>query len=180
MPSLYTFSEYSPDWPLEFEREAGRLRGYFRDEIVAIHHIGSTSVPGLAAKPIIDLLPIIREIQTADTLTSQLEKDGYKAWGEYGQPGRRFFTRDRHGYRTHNIHIYAQGDPDIERHLAFCAYLRAHVDERREYEALKRDVFARFPANIDAYNDGKNDWIKRLEPIAIEWFRLRTGKTAPD
>ncbi len=65
MPSLYTFSEYSADWPLEFEREAARLRGYFKDEIIAIHHIGSTSVPGLAAKPIIDLLPVIRTIRNS-------------------------------------------------------------------------------------------------------------------
>ena len=170
MTSLYTFSEYSADWPLEFEREAGRLRGYFKDEIVAIHHIGSTSVPGLAAKPVIDVLPVIRHIETADALTSLLEKEGYRAWGEYGLAGRRFFTRDRGGYRTHNIHIYGEGHPDIERHLAFCAYLRAHADARKEYETIKRAAYARFPANIDGYMECKDEWIKQHEIIALDWF----------
>lgn len=172
MPSLYTFCEYSPDWPLEFEREAGRLRDFFKDEIVMIHHIGSTSVPGLAAKAIIDLLPVIRHIQAADELTPLLVMEGYRAWGEYGLPRRRFFTRDRDGYRTHNIHIYGEGNPEIDRHVAFCTYLRFHEKERKEYEMLKRKVFAQNSTNIDAYNDGKNDFIKHLEPIAIEWYRL--------
>jgi GrpB-like predicted nucleotidyltransferase (UPF0157 family) len=173
LPSLYTFSEYSPDWPREFEREAARLRGYFKDEIITIHHIGSTSVPGLAAKPIIDLLPVIKTIDTADQMTGLLEKEGYRAWGEYGLAGRRFFTKDRNGYRTHNIHIYAEGHPDIERHVAFCLYLRSHEKERRDYEALKRDLFAKFPANIDHYTDGKTSFITHLELIATEWYRLK-------
>lgn len=171
MPSLYTFCEYSADWPLEFEREAGRLRGYFKDEIITIHHIGSTSVPGLAAKPVIDLLPVIRDIKAADTLTPLLEKEGYRAWGEYGLTGRRFFTKDRNGYRTHNIHIYEEGNLDILRHVAFCAFLRAHPDTCKEYEAVKRIAYAKHPANIDAYNDAKNDWIKALETKTIEWFK---------
>ncbi len=170
MPSLYTFCEYSPDWPLEFEREAGRLRGFFKDEIIAIHHIGSTSVPGLAAKPVIDLLPVVRDIKTVDALTPQLEKEGYRAWGEYGLAGRRFFSKDRNRYRTHNIHIYEEGHPDIVRHLAFCAYLRANPDACRAYETIKRLAYAKHPSNIDAYNDAKNDWIKELEPVALEWY----------
>lgn len=171
MPSLYTFCEYSPDWPREFEREAARLRGYFRDEIIDIHHVGSTSIPGLAAKAIIDLLPVVKNIEAADKLTPQLEKEGYRAWGEYGLAGRRFFTKDRNGYRTHNIHIYGEGNPDILRHVAFCAYLRAHDRECREYEALKRGLFAKYPADIDRYTDGKTEFITRLEPVAIDWYK---------
>jgi GrpB-like predicted nucleotidyltransferase (UPF0157 family) len=171
MPSLYTFSEYSPDWPLEFEREAARLRGYLHDAIVTIYHIGSTSVPGLAAKPVIDLMPVVSSIQMVDELTPHLEKEGYRAWGEYGLRGRRFFTRDRNNFRTHNIHIYPAGHPDIVRHLSFCAYLRHHDIERREYETVKRDAYAHHPANIQGYMDGKDGFIKRLEPIAMEWYK---------
>src|SRR5512133_3544140 len=171
MTSLYTFSEYSSDWPQEFEREAARLRGYFHSVIITIHHIGSTSIPGLAAKPIIDLLPVVSSIQTVDDLTPILEKEGYRAWGEYGLPGRRFFTRDRNGYRTHNIHVYPEDHPDIERHVAFSTFLRHHAVERKEYEAVKRAAFAKYPTDINGYMDEKNDWIQNLEPIAIEWFR---------
>ena len=170
MPSTYTFTDYSPEWPVTFKREAGRLRELLRDELIIVHHIGSTSVPGLAAKPIIDLLPLVRNISHVDDRTPMLEDAGYKAWGEYGLPGRRFFTKDRRAYRTHNIHIYQVGDPDIERHLAFCAFLRSYEQMRNEYEALKRASYARHPANIAAYNDEKNVWIKRIEQVALDWY----------
>ncbi len=171
MPSLYTYCDYDCEWPAQFALEATRLQQLLGDEIVIVHHIGSTSVPGLASKPIIDLLVEVRDIVRIDALTGRLQEAGYRAWGEYGLPGRRFFTRDRGPYRTHNIHMYQVGDPDLERHLAFCAYLRAHSDTAAEYAALKRECYARFPANVECYNDCKNDWIKRLEPIAIEWYR---------
>jgi GrpB-like predicted nucleotidyltransferase (UPF0157 family) len=171
MPSRYTFTESSPDWPREFAREAERLRGLLGDELVDVHHVGSTAVPGLAAKAIIDLIPVVREIAGIDARQPQFEQAGYKAWGEYGIDGRRYFTRDLDGLRTHNVHIFAAGSPHIERHLAFRAYLRNHPTVRDEYAALKRDVYARHPADIEAYMDGKDAWIKALEPIAVEWYR---------
>lgn len=170
MASLYTFSDYSPGWPAAFTLEAERLRGLLGDTIVAIHHIGSTSVPGLAAKPIIDLLPLVRDINQVDALTPRMVQAGYKAWGEYGLPGRRYFTKDRDAYRTHNIHMYQVDDPETHRHLAFCAYLRTHPPVRDEYAALKRQVYALYPADIQAYNDGKNDWIKAIEVDALAWY----------
>ena len=174
VPSKYSFADYSNTWPSEFMREAGLLRELLGDGIVAIHHIGSTSVPGLAAKPTIDMLPVVRDLVTLDGHTSVLENAGYRAWGEYGLPRRRFYTRDVDGYRTHNIHFWQEQDQEIERHLAFCAYLRAHPAARSEYEALKREVYARHPADVEAYCDSKNAWIKVIEPLAIQWYRGRT------
>ena len=171
MPSQYTFTEYSPAWPEAFHQEAERLKSLLGDELISVHHIGSTSVPGLAAKPIIDLLPLVRTIETLDDLTPMLEHAGYQAWGEYGLVGRRYFTKDRGAYRTHNIHIYQVDNPDIDRHLAFCAYLRNHAQLCDEYAALKREVYARHPSDIAAYNDGKNAWIKAVEAVALEWYR---------
>jgi GrpB-like predicted nucleotidyltransferase (UPF0157 family) len=176
MSSLYSFTEYSPDWPLEFAREAERLKAMLGDELVDVHHIGSTSVPGLAAKPIIDLLPLVRSHEGLDQRTPVLLQAGYLAWGEYGLPGRRYFTKDRGGDRTHNLHFYPAGHGDVERHLAFCAYLREHAASRLEYEALKHEVYARHPADIAAYSDGKNAWIKRVEAAAIEWYRQQHGR----
>jgi GrpB-like predicted nucleotidyltransferase (UPF0157 family) len=171
MPSKYTFTDYSSAWVVEFAQEAERLKMLLGDELIEIHHIGSTSVPGLAAKPIIDLMPVVRSIATIDHMTPMLEQHGYDAKGEYGLPGRRFFTKDRNGYRTHNIHFYQSGDSDIERHLAFCAYLRSHKEVRDEYAALKRDVYARHPADGAAYNNGKDAWIKAMEVVALAWYR---------
>ncbi|APR88206.1 Glutamate-rich protein grpB [Minicystis rosea] len=174
MPSLYTFTDYSPRWPTAFAQEAEKLGALFGDLLVTIHHIGSTSVPGLAAKPIIDMLPIVRDITLVEALAPAFEAAGYRYWGEYGLPGRRYFIKDQGEYRTHNIHTYQVGDPDIERHLAFCTYLRSHEEARVDYEALKREVYAMHPADVGAYNDGKNAWIKRVEQVAMEWYRQRT------
>jgi GrpB-like predicted nucleotidyltransferase (UPF0157 family) len=171
MRSQYTFTDYSPDWPAEFQREAARLRELLPGEIVTVHHIGSTSVPGLAAKRVIDLLPLIRSVSRLDDLTGNLEAAGYKAWGEYGLPGRRFFTKDHNGYRTHNLHFYEANDPDVERHLAFCAFLRKHDSIRDEYGAMKRALFLRLEPDMEAYNAAKDDWIKQVERLALAWYR---------
>jgi len=171
MPSRYTFAEYSPDWSFQFQKEAEFLASVFGPDLAGVHHIGSTSVPGLAAKPIIDMLPLVWDIRQVERHTSTLGQAGYRSWGEYGLPGRRFFTKDRGEFRTHNVHIYAVDDPDAERHLAFCAYLRAHPAARDDYAQLKRQVYAQHPDDIGAYNDGKNDWIKRTEALATPWYR---------
>jgi len=173
MPSRYTFTEHSTAWALEFQLESARLRSLLGDALCEVHHIGSTSVPGLAAKPIIDVLPLVRQITAVDDRTPGFEAAGYRARGEYGLPGRRYFTKDHDDLRTHNVHVYQVDDPGVERHLAFCAFLRSHEDVRREYEARKREVYARHPADIGAYNDGKDAWIKRVEPLAIAWYRQR-------
>lgn len=170
-PSHYHFSEYSSDWPVLFEREASFWRNLLGAEAIAIHHIGSTSVPGLASKSIIDLMPEVARIDTIDKLTPLLEKSGYKAWGEYGLEGRRLFTKDNsEGVRTHNIHIYPAGHPSVIRHLAFCAYLREFPDVKIAYEQLKRQTYDLHPHDIEAYNNGKNDFIKKYEAIALEWY----------
>lgn len=154
-----------------FREEANRIRQLLGDAIVEVHHVGSTSIPGLAAKPVIDLLPVVREIAKVDDQDGTLVADGYRSWGEYGIVGRRFYTRDLDGVRTHNVHIFAAGSPEIERHLAFAAYLRANSGARGEYEALKRTVYAEHPSDIAAYCAGKDAWIKRTEPVAVAWFR---------
>ena len=171
MPSKYTFSEYNDQWPLMFEHEATALQRLLTDQLIAIHHIGSTSVPGLASKPIIDLLPEVIDLDTIDCMGQGFIALGYQVWGEYGLPGRRYFTKDDpQGYRTHNVHLYQTGNPEIIRHLAFRAYLRANQSVRIEYEALKRQAFLKFPNDIGAYNNYKNSWIKQIERKAIDWF----------
>lgn len=154
-----------------FEHEAAALQRLLKVQLIAIHHIGSTSVPGLAAKPIIDLLPEVIDLDTIDRMGTEFIALGYQVWGECGLPGRRYFTKDDpQGYRTHNVHLYPTGNPEIVRHLAFRAYLRANQSVRTDYEALKRQAFLKFPNDIGAYNDHKNRWIKQIEQEAITWF----------
>ena len=171
MPGTYELVAYSPDWPAAFEREAAALRALLGEELVQVHHIGSTSVPGLAAKPVIDMLPVVRDVRFLDDHAAVLVRAGCTAWGEYGLPGRRYFTRERDGRRTHHLHCYGAGDPEIERHLAFAEYLRAHPEARAQYEAIKREGFARFPDDIDGYCAFKDAWIKAAERWALAWRR---------
>jgi len=174
--SRYSFSEHCADWPERFAAEAAIWRELLGAMLVDVHHVGSTSVPGLAAKPVIDLLPVVKSIEEVEEATSRIEAAGYRAWGEYGLPGRRFFTKDAEGERTHNIHIYGEGNVEIVRHLAFCAYLRQDDLLRAEYEALKREGYRLFPADITGYCAHKNDWIQRIEPLAVAWYREQQGQ----
>lgn len=94
-------------------------------------------------------------------------------------PGRRYFTRDRDGVRVANVHVYRDGDHDVERHLAFCAYLREHESVRDAYERMKRGIHAAHPTDITAYTEGKAEWIRSIEPIAREWYRRQRAQQQP-
>ncbi|WP_226376373.1 GrpB family protein [Pantoea stewartii] len=129
-------SEYCPEWANHFSAEAAVLAARLGKHLVATHHIGSTAVPGLAAKPIIDILLEVITHDSSD-ITSALCASGYQARGENGMPGRRYYTKGLQGRRTHHVHAFIQGSPDIIRHLAFRDYLRKYPDIRDSYAVVK-------------------------------------------
>ena len=153
---------YDPDWPRAFCIEAEAIRSVMGTLVVEINHIGSTSIPNAAAKPIIDMMLVVTDIKKVDTLTDQLATLGYIAKGEYGIPGRRFFTKDNGGERTHHLHIFQSGNPEINRHLAFRDYMRSHPDGLEVYSRLKTDLARRYPLDIESYMDGKDAFIKGI------------------
>ena len=158
---------HDPTWKERFESEAATLRSVLGDEALAVHHIGSTSVPGLAAKPTIDVLIEAREIGELDDLVGAMAEKGYEAWGEYGIPGRRFFTRDRGAARIANVHVFEAGTFDVERHLAFRDYLIQDPQTARAYGDLKEELAERFPTDIEAYMEGKDAFVKETEGEAL-------------
>ena len=168
MPQHVAVTGYDPAWPLEFERTAAEFRRVLGAELLEIHHIGSTAVPTLAAKPIIDLMPVVRDLAAADAARGEFEALGWKYLGEFGMAGRRYLRRGG-DERTHQAHIFAAGDPNIARHLAFRDYLRTHEDVRREYAALKRALAAAHPYDIEAYCAGKDAFVKKHEALALKW-----------
>ena len=175
MAQHVTVIEYDPAWPLEFEREASRIRGALGENCLEVYHIGSTSVPGLAAKPIIDILPVVRSLEAVDAAKDSLEALGYEYLGEFGIPGRRYLRKGG-DERTHHVHVFAEENAEaIERHLAVSAYLRAHADEARAYGELKRALAARFPRDWDGYCDGKDGYVRALEARALKWYRTWKG-----
>jgi GrpB-like predicted nucleotidyltransferase (UPF0157 family) len=158
---------YSPTWATEFASESARLRGVLDDVLVAMHHIGSTAIPGCDAKPIIDMLAVVTNLDDLDARTRHLEGLGYEAMGEFGIPGRRYFRKgSAFEDRTHQIHAFADDSPEIVRHLAFRDYLRDNPEVVREYVALKRRLAAEHPTDVEAYTDGKSAFIALIEERA--------------
>lgn len=160
-----TVTDYQPEWKQQFQQAAEEIKEIFGEERIEIHHIGSTSIEGMAAKPIIDLMPVVHEIEAVDNLIGKMEKLGYESKGENGLPGRRYFQRGG-DERTHHVHIYAEGNPEIERHLAFRNYLRENPREAEEYGILKKKLAHDFPYDIEQYIAGKEDLVARIEKNA--------------
>lgn len=163
-------TSYNPQWNSIFKKEAHTLHNIFGSEIIEIHHIGSTSVSGLKAKPIIDIMPVVKEISRIDEFNTALTAIGYEAKGENGIPGRRYFQKGGDS-RTHHVHIYELGNPEIERHLVFRDYLRAHPDDVKKYGNLKEALSQRFPYDIEAYIKGKEHLVLEIERKAFVWHQ---------
>jgi GrpB-like predicted nucleotidyltransferase (UPF0157 family) len=163
--------EHSPEWTKTAEARAAALRPAIGDNLVAIHHIGSTAIPGIKAKPVIDLLPLVKDLAALDARQKHVEALGYESRGEFGLPGRRYFCMSSNGTRLVNVHCYEEGNPGIARHLAFRDYLRAHPMVAKEYEMEKIRAAALHPDDVLSYNDAKNDWIKETERKAMAWAR---------
>ena len=163
-------TEYDPEWKTEYQKEAAVISAILGAELTEIHHIGSTAVRGLAAKPIIDIMPVVRDIRRVDALNPEFEKAGYECMGEFGIPGRRYFRKGGDD-RTHQIHIFEESSrKDIIRHLAVRDYLRCHERAAAEYGALKRKLAKQFPESIEGYCEGKDAFVKQMEREAMKWY----------
>jgi GrpB-like predicted nucleotidyltransferase (UPF0157 family) len=135
------------------------------DLVVEIEHIGSTAVPGMAAKPVIDIMVGVRSLVGAKSAIPALESLGYVYWRENPDPGRMFFVKGMPPYgnqRTHHVHIVEVNSEFWEEHRLFCDYLRRHPEEAKQYETLKRDLAATFRSDREAYTSGKNDYIRAV------------------
>jgi GrpB-like predicted nucleotidyltransferase (UPF0157 family) len=161
---------HHPDWQHQFEQESHAIREAMSPNLLAIHHIGSTAIPHIYAKPIIDMLAEVADIAQVNGQTPHLEHLGYEALGEYGIPGRRYFRKyDETGDRTHHLHVFQTGSADIHRHLAFRDYMIAHPDAAQAYSQLKQQLAAAHPNDIEAYMDGKDSFIQVMQQNALNW-----------
>jgi GrpB-like predicted nucleotidyltransferase (UPF0157 family) len=158
--------DYDPAWPGMFEEEAARLRlALAPDLILGLEHFGSTAIPGLAAKPIIDMLLAVRSLAEArDSFRDPLERLGYLYWAENPKRDRLFFVKGlppHAPHRTHHLHV-TQLDGELWRRLAFRDHLRTHREDAQRYEALKRDLAARYRDDREAYTEAKSAFIDEI------------------
>ncbi|MBV5122615.1 bifunctional GNAT family N-acetyltransferase/GrpB family protein [Bacillus halotolerans] len=165
---------YNEEWARLFREEKDRLKLVLGPEIIDVHHVGSTSIPNMAAKPVSDILIAVKDIAAVNQYDSKMAELGYMPKGENGMIGRRYFQKGGNK-RTHHVHIYEGGHPAIERHLVFRDYLTAHPEIANEYASLKKQLAAQYPDNIKPYIQGKNDWIKAAEEKAKRWKKGRNN-----
>jgi GrpB-like predicted nucleotidyltransferase (UPF0157 family) len=165
---------HDPKWGEAFEVESKSVADALGENVVAVHHIGSTAIPSIYAKSIIDLLVEVKDIIKVDGQNSAMESLGYEVMGEFGIPGRRFFRKDnQESVRTHHIHTFEIASAQVERHLAFRDYMLAHPEDAQKYSELKRELARKYPQNIDKYMDGKDGFIKEMDKKAAQWRTLR-------
>jgi GrpB-like predicted nucleotidyltransferase (UPF0157 family) len=149
-----------PEWPESYRREADRVVAVLGDEVIRIEHVGSTSVPGLPAKPIIDIDLQVRDSDAEQAYIPALEQAGYRhVLREPWWNGHRMLVRDDGQI---NLHVFPAGAPEPLRHLLFRDWLRAHTDDRELYGAMKRRLAATTADDPDSYNLAKNDVIDEI------------------
>ncbi|MDQ3822571.1 MAG: GrpB family protein [Actinomycetota bacterium] len=154
-------SEYDDEWPRLFARIAEPVRRALGDVAAAVEHVGSTAVPGLAAKPVIDVDVVVRSAADVPVAVERLRGLGYVYQGDKGIPGREAFARPR-GAPRHHLYVVVAGSAPHADHLAFRDYLREHPDVAREYAALKRELANRHAGDREAYTDAKADFVARV------------------
>lgn len=152
---------YDPAWPRRYAQEAGRLGRVFVPSLLEIHHVGSTAVPQLSAKPEIDILAVVNVADVPDEWLSALRALGYRRGGDLSV-GHHFFKRDVDGARTHKLHVCREGHPAIDRMLKFRDHLRRHPEDRLKYQELKLKLERENRDGITQYLDAKAPFISSI------------------
>jgi GrpB-like predicted nucleotidyltransferase (UPF0157 family) len=160
LDSTVTLAEYDPEWPRLYERDAERVRSLLGDRVVLLEHIGSTSVPGLCAKPIVDILLVVPDSRDELAYVPVLEAAGYRLvirepqWNEH----RCFKGPDTNV----NLHVHSPGCAEIDRYLKFRERLRTNESDRELYARTKRELAARTWTYIQNYADAKSDVVHEI------------------
>lgn len=171
MARIITVVAHDPGWNFLYREEAALIGAVLGEGLLEMHHIGSTAVDGLRAKPVIDMMPVVADIRQVDAKNERFRRIGYECMGEFGIAGRRFFRKGGDA-RTHHIHIFESGNRlDIERHLAVRDYLREHPEKAEAYGRLKSALAELYPDDIEGYCDGKDAFVKEMEREALAWWR---------
>jgi GrpB-like predicted nucleotidyltransferase (UPF0157 family) len=167
---IVRLAEYDDRWPVLFAAEAGRLLAFSDGIALRIEHIGSTSIAGMCAKPVLDILAGRPSGTPVDPYLVCIQRAGYVHRGERGIAGREFFRRGEP--RAYHVHLVEQDGALWREYLDFRNYLRAHAEAAARYADLKRSLAARFPRDREAYIDGKTAFVRETVATAAIWTHI--------
>ncbi|AGK96470.1 GrpB family protein [Clostridium pasteurianum] len=154
---------YDSKWNDEFEKIKFYLEKALEDSILAIEHVGSTSIEGLSAKPIIDIDVIIENYDKFEDVKSRLKNLGYYHEGDLGIKDREAFRyNEKHGFMTHHLYVCPRDSQELKRHIAFRDYLRTHKEDRERYSVIKLQAAIKYPTDIDSYIETKSPFITEI------------------
>jgi GrpB-like predicted nucleotidyltransferase (UPF0157 family) len=155
---------YDNAWPSLFEKDRALLLDHLGSNVRAVVHIGSTAIPGIPAKPIIDVMALVDDVSVAPSLFDAFERIEYHyfPYDEARVPERRWFCKPDALRRTHHLHLTQIGSPHHRNQILFRDHLRRHPDDRDRYAALKRELALRFPNDREAYTDGKSEFVREI------------------
>lgn len=171
---------YNPRWAHLFAEEAQRIQSVLGSHVNKIHHIGSTAIPGIPAKPIIDMMLECENLDDIRLITEKLNLLGYYYVRRQIIPHRSFFTRRQEEHIGFHLHILEQGDPQIKRHVNFKNYLIQHPEAVEDYAALKIQLAKQFADNINQYVIGKDKLVQAIDRKAKVWSGRETYFLSPN
>jgi GrpB-like predicted nucleotidyltransferase (UPF0157 family) len=158
----YHVEEYDLAWKQRFEFESQKIKAIFNDDALDIQHVGSTSVPGMAGKPTIDILVIVGDIATGDKYNDEMKALGFEPLGDFLNKGSRLFIKNKDNSRLVNLHVFTKDNPHVIEMLKIRDYLRTHPTDVQEYSDLKKELFKKYPDDYGMYRKFKDEWMKKL------------------
>ena len=163
---------YDDDWIKLYESEKEILLSVFSSLLLDIQHFGSTAVKGMSAKPIIDVMAVVNEIETVDAYNKNMIANGYSVRGENGIPRRRYYVRLKEDSENHaaHIHIYEKGNPHITDELMFRNFLSIDIESFREYEKVKYEAAEKFRFSPGEYTEAKNNCVMTIMEKAKRYY----------
>ena len=168
---------YNPKWKAVYEREANRILGAVVSTGARLYHVGSTSVPGIHAKPILDVLMAVSSLENLDAVKGKIEQLGYQARGEYGLEGRRYFVLKKEGKTYVHLHCWQEERVEILRHIIFRSYLQHNPEMAKKYDAVKLEVLRQTGLSRSAYQDSKAPIIDEIMAKAQQWATSPEART---
>jgi GrpB-like predicted nucleotidyltransferase (UPF0157 family) len=159
--------DYDPQWPAMFEAERLKIQQKLSHLVRGIHHVGSTAVPGMKAKPEIDLLIVVNSIGEIEAINSGMAELGYDVRGECGIEGRYYYSKNTQSVRTHKAHVCEISHSNVARQIAFRDYMREHPKDAQEYAELKLRLAKSNSRGMTEYLEGKRNYIEGIIQVAL-------------